>query len=177
MHALAPHLSEETLTYHYGKHHQAYVNLNQLVADSRAGLARKPIQTTTGAIFNNAAQLWNHSFYWQCLSPQGGQKPTGSLAQRLEKTFGSFEQFQTLFTQAVMSAFCSAWVWLVVDPTGALKIVTTANAGTPMTDKCQALLTCDVWEHAYYIDYRNRRADYLKAFWELVNWTFVASSL
>ncbi len=125
-------------------------------------------------MFNNAAQVWNHTFYWHCLSPNGGGEPTGKLAEAINKGFGSFAQFKEEFTKAALSAFGSAWAWLVVDKAQKLKIVTTSNAGTPMTDGLNAILTCDVWEHAYYIDYRNKRPDYLAGFWELVNWEFVA---
>lgn len=180
MGALAPHISEETLEYHYGKHHQAYVNnLNKLVEGTpfEKATLEDIIKQANGAIFNNAAQVWNHTFYWNCLSPEGGAEPTGVVAEKIESTFGSFEQFKEEFTKAAVSAFGSAWAWLVVDKSGQLKIMTTSNAGTPMTEGLHALLTCDVWEHAYYIDYRNRRPDYLTGFWELVNWEFVATQL
>ncbi|TLS77942.1 superoxide dismutase [Fe] [Mariprofundus erugo] len=178
--ALAPYISEETLNYHYGKHHQTYVtNLNNLVANSdSAGLSLEElICTASGGIFNNAAQVWNHSFYWQCLSPEGGQEPDGPLAEQIDATFGSFEAFKQQFTTAALTNFGSGWTWLVKDSAGALAIVNTGNAGNPMTGKQTPLLTCDVWEHAYYIDYRNARAAYLDAFWHIVSWDFVASRL
>lgn len=177
MHALAPHLSEETLSYHYGKHHQTYVNnLNKLVEGTpfAQSTLEEIITKTTGPLFNNAAQIWNHTFYWHCLTPNGGGEPTGALKIAIEHSFGSFAQFQEAFTKAAVGAFGSAWAWLVKTEAKELTIVTTSNAGTPMTAGQQALLTCDVWEHAYYIDYRNRRPDYLNAFWELVNWEFVS---
>lgn len=180
MNALAPHISAETLEYHYGKHHQAYVNnLNKLIEGTPLEKATLEdiIKQEKGPLFNNAAQIWNHTFYWHCLSPNGGGEPTGVLAEKINATFGSFEAFKTQFTQAAASAFGSAWAWLVQAKSGELKIMSTSNAGTPMTEDLTALLTCDVWEHAYYIDYRNRRPDYLTAFWEIVNWEYVASQL
>jgi superoxide dismutase, Fe-Mn family len=178
--ALAPHISEETLEYHYGKHHATYVNnLNKLIAGTaEENLSLETIikQAKPGGLFNNAAQVWNHTFYWNCLSPKGGNEPTGKLADSIAKTFGSFQEFQEKFTQTAIATFGSGWAWLVLDQ-GALKITSTSNAGTPMTEQQLALLTCDVWEHAYYIDYRNARPEYLKAFWALVNWDFVASNL
>lgn len=178
MNALAPYISEETLEYHYGKHHQTYVtNLNKLVEGTpfEKATLEDIIKQATGPLFNNAAQVWNHTLYWHSLSPNGGGEPTGALAEAIQKTFGSFEQFKEAFTKAALGAFGSAWAWLVLDKANQLQIVTTSNAGTPMTDGLRALLTCDVWEHAYYIDYRNRRADYLIGFWELVNWDFAAA--
>ena len=180
MDALAPHISKETLEYHYGKHHKAYVdNLNKLIVDTDfAQLSlEEVIKRSSGSIFNNAAQVWNHTFYWHCLSPNGGGEPTGVLAQNIAKTFGSFEAFKEQFTQAAISTFGSGWAWLAKDSEGQLKITSTSNAQLPMKDGLKALMTCDVWEHAYYIDYRNLRADYLGAFWQLVNWDFVASQL
>ena len=180
MDALSPYISKETLDYHYGKHHNAYVvNLNKLTADTPfAALSlEEVIKQSSGGIFNNAAQVWNHTFYWHCLSPNGGGEPTGALASALISTFGSFEAFKEQFTQTAITTFGSGWAWLVKDQQGQLKIISTSNAGTPMTEGYTALLTCDVWEHAYYIDYRNARPDYLGAFWKLVNWTFVAEQL
>lgn len=177
--ALVPYISEETIEYHYGKHHNAYVtNLNKLIA----GTEFEPlsleaiIMKSQGGIFNNAAQVWNHTFYWHCLSPQGGGEPTGHLAEAIKTHFGSFEAFKEQFTQTAIATFGSGWAWLVQEPEGALRIISTSNAGTPMKEGLTALLTCDVWEHAYYIDYRNARPDYLKAFWSLVNWEFVHSN-
>jgi len=179
--ALAPHISEETLDYHYDKHHAAYVNnLNKLVAgtaDENLSLEELIKKSPAGGIFNNAAQVWNHTFYWHCLSPKGGDEPTGKLASAITKAFGSFDAFKEQFTQAAITTFGSGWAWLVQDKDGELKITSTSNAGTPMTSGQQALMTCDVWEHAYYIDYRNLRPEYLKAFWSLVNWEFVESNL
>ena len=180
MDALAPYISKETLEYHYGKHHNAYVtNLNKLVVDTEFASMTldEIIKHSSGSIFNNAAQVFNHTFYWYCLSPNGGGEPTGKLADALNKTFGSFAAFKEQFTQAAMSTFGSGWAWLVQDDQNHLKIISTSNAGTPMTDGLNALMTCDVWEHAYYIDYRNVRLDYLDAFWKLVNWTFIAEQM
>ncbi len=180
MDALAPHISRETLEYHYGKHHQAYVNnLNKLIADSDFATMslEEVIKKSSGGMFNNAAQVWNHTFYWHCLSPNGGGEPTGKLADAINHTFGSFTAFQEQFTQAAIMTFGSGWAWLVQDKQGNLKITSTSNAGTPMTEGLTALMTCDVWEHAYYIDYRNARPDYLGAFWHLVNWDFIAGNL
>lgn len=177
MNALAPYISQETLEYHYGKHHNTYViNLNKLIENTEyAALSLEDIiKTSTGGVFNNAAQVWNHTFYWHCLSPQGGGEPVGALADAITKTFGSFEQFKEKFTQASITTFGSGWAWLVQDAKGNLSIISTSNAGTPMTEGLTALMTCDVWEHAYYIDYRNARPNYLSAFWNLVNWQFVA---
>jgi Fe-Mn family superoxide dismutase len=177
MDALAPHISQETLEYHYGKHHNAYVvNLNKLIVDTEFASMKLEdiIKTASGGIFNNAAQVWNHTFYWHCLSPKGGDEPTGKLADAINKAFGSFAAFKEQFTQAAISTFGSGWAWLVADAQGQLKITSTSNAATPMTEGLKALLTCDVWEHAYYIDYRNARPNYVTAFWSLVNWDFVS---
>lgn len=177
MDALAPHISEETLQYHYGKHHQAYVtNLNNLIQKTEfADLLLDDIikKSQSGPIFNNAAQVWNHTFYWHCMSHHGGGKPKNSLANALEKTFGSLEQFKDLFSKTAVGTFGSGWAWLVKNADGSLAVTSTSNAGTPMTQNQKALLTCDVWEHAYYIDYRNARPKYVETFWELINWDFV----
>ena len=178
--SLSPHISEETLNYHYGKHHKAYVdklngqiqqtewekaNLEEIVKSSKAGM------------FNNAAQVWNHSFYWNCLSSQGGGAPTGIVALAIDKYFQSFEKFKEQFTNVALTQFGSGWAWLVKEGEE-LKILSTPNAETPLTSfKQKALLTCDVWEHAYYIDYRNARNKYVEAFWNLVNWEFVNKNL
>lgn len=178
--ALAPHISKETLEYHYGKHHATYVNnLNKLVADTPFATMSLDdvILKSSGTIFNNAAQIWNHTFYWHCLSPQGGGEPTGQLADAIVKAFGSFAAFKEQFSQAAITTFGSGWAWLVQDEEGGLKIISTSNAGLPMTSQLTALMTCDVWEHAYYIDYRNSRPDYMGAFWKLVNWKFIADNL
>lgn len=178
MNALAPHISEETLQYHYGKHHKAYVdNLNKLIAntDFAQKTLEEIIKTSEGGIFNNAAQVWNHTFYWNCLTPQSKGTPTGALADKINQAFGSFAQFKERFTQTAITTFGSGWAWLVKKQDGTLDIVSTSNAQTPMTSKQMALLTCDVWEHAYYIDYRNARPQYVDHFWELVNWDFAAA--
>ncbi len=178
--ALAPHISEETLEYHYGKHHNTYVvNLNNLVAgtDFESQSLEDIIKNSDGGIFNNAAQVWNHTFYWNCLSPNGGGEPTGALADAINAKFGSFEQFKKDFSDACVTNFGSGWTWLVKNGSGELEIVKTSNAGCPLTDGLTPLMTCDVWEHAYYIDYRNARPSYVEAFWNLVNWDFVASNL
>lgn len=178
--ALAPHISKETLEYHYGKHHNAYINnLNKLIAGTEfeSMSLEAIIKKSTGGIFNNAAQVWNHTFYWHSLSPNGGGEPTGKVAEAINKTFGSFAAFKEQFSQAAATTFGSGWAWLVQDEQGALKIISTSNAATPMTEKLHALLTCDVWEHAYYIDYRNARPDYINAFWSLVNWSFVEENM
>ena len=178
--ALVPHISKETLEYHYGKHHAAYVNnLNKLIAGTEFEnlTLEEIIKKSTGGIFNNAAQVWNHTFYWHCLSPNGGGEPHGKLADLIKKHFGSFSTFKEQFTQTAITTFGSGWAWLIQDEQGALKLVSTSNAETPMTKKHNALLTCDVWEHAYYIDTRNDRAAYVNHFWNLVNWKFAADNL
>ncbi len=177
--ALAPHMSEETLEYHYGKHHKTYVdNLNKLVQGTEyENMSLEDIiMKSSGGIFNNAAQVWNHTFFWNCLSPQGGGEPSGELADAIRRDFGSFEKFKEQFTDASVKHFGSGWGWLVKTKDGKLAVMSTANAQNPMTDGHKPLLTCDVWEHAYYIDYRNRRADFVNAFWNLVNWKFVESN-
>ncbi len=177
--ALQPHISAETLEYHYGKHHQAYVtNLNNLIPGTEfADMTLEDIiKKSTGGIFNNAAQVWNHSFYWNCLSPHGGGAPQGALAAAINAKWGSFDAFKEAFTKAAIGTFGSGWAWLVKTPAGDLEIVSTSNAATPMTNNQKALLTCDVWEHAYYVDYRNARPKYVEAFWNLVNWQFVSAN-
>lgn len=179
--ALAPHISEETIDYHYGKHHQAYVNnLNAAIAETDHANASLEdiIRASEGGMFNNAAQIWNHTFYWNSLSPNGGGAPTGDLASAIDKAFGSFDEFKTKFTASAGGNFGSGWTWLVKNASGDLEILNTSNAGTPVTDSSiTALLTVDVWEHAYYVDYRNARPEYLKNFWEIVNWEFAAKNL
>jgi Fe-Mn family superoxide dismutase len=178
--ALAPHISAETIEFHYGKHHQTYVdNLNRLTKDTEYAESSLEdiIRSAEGGVFNNAAQVWNHSFYWNCLSPQGGGEPGGALADALKATFGSFDAFRERFTQTAVTTFGSGWAWLVRNADGALAVESTGNAGNPLTAGSTPLLTCDVWEHAYYIDYRNARPAYVEAFWKLVNWEFVASRL
>ena len=176
--ALEPHMSRETLDYHYGKHHKAYVDkVNSLIAGTEFEDAslEELVAESTGEVFNSAAQVWNHTFFWNCLSPRS-QSPGAELERALE-SLGGFESFQDQFDKAASGLFGSGWGWLVKDRQGALKIVTTANANTPVRDGQVALLTCDMWEHAYYIDHRNDRAAYLKNFWPLVNWEFVAANL
>ena len=177
MNALAPHISQETLEYHYGKHHKTYVdNLNKLIpgTDFESLSLEDIIKQASGGIFNNAAQVWNHTFYWNCLSPAGGGEPGGALAEAIDQKFGSFASFKEQFTQCAVTTFGSGWAWLVKNHDGSLELVSTSNAGTPITQGKTALLTCDVWEHAYYIDYRNARPKYVESFWNLVNWDFVA---
>ncbi len=177
--ALAPTLSQETLEYHYGKHHQTYVtNLNNLIpgTEFEAMSLEDIIMKSSGGVFNNAAQVWNHTFYWNCLSPNGGGAPTGALAAAIDAKFGSFEEFKKQFNQSGATNFGSGWTWLVKNADGSLEIFNTSNAGTPMTSGKQALLTLDVWEHAYYIDYRNARPKYLETIWHIVNWDFVAAN-
>lgn len=178
--ALAPHISAETLEYHYGKHHQTYVdNLNKLVAGTpnETKSLEDLIKTTEGGIFNNAAQVWNHTFYWYCMKPKGGGEPTGKIGEAIKKQFGSFDKFKDDFTEAAKTQFGSGWAWLVKKPDGSLAIEKTGNAGNPMTSGHKPIMTCDVWEHAYYIDYRNARPKYVEAFWNLVNWDFVEQQL
>jgi Fe-Mn family superoxide dismutase len=176
--ALEPHISAETLEFHHGKHHQTYVtNLNNLVPGTEfEGLSLEDIirKAPAGGMFNNAAQVWNHTFYWNSLSPSGGGAPSGELAIAIEKTFGSLEAFKDEFTKCAITTFGSGWAWLVKNKDGSLAIVSTGNAGCPLTGEQTPLLTCDVWEHAYYIDYRNARPKYVEAFWSLVNWEFAA---
>jgi len=179
MDALAPTLSQETLEYHYGKHHQAYVtNLNNLIpgTEFESMSLEDIVMKSSGGIFNNAAQVWNHTFYWNCLSPHGGGAPSGALAAAIDAKFGSFEEFKKQFNQAGATNFGSGWTWLVMNADGSLEIFNTSNAGTPMTSGKKALLTLDVWEHAYYIDYRNMRPKYLETMWNIVNWDFVAAN-
>lgn len=178
--ALAPHISKETLEFHYGKHHQTYVTkLNGLVegkSEEHRSL-NELVNDSSGAVFNNAAQIWNHSFYWNCLSPNGGENPSGDIEEAIQKDFGSFEEFQNQFSNAAVTLFGSGWAWLVKSSSGKLEIVQTKDAGNPLTEGQKPLLTCDVWEHAYYIDYRNARPKYLEAFWNLVNWDYVNACL
>ena len=177
--ALAPLISKETLDFHYGKHHAAYVaNLNKLVPGTDfedMTLEEIVKRAKPGPVFNNAAQVWNHTFDWNCLGPKAGGEPGGELAEAIRKDFGSFAKFKEAFTKAAATLFGSGWAWLVRGAGGRLAVVATSNAGNPMTESKTPLLTCDVWEHAYYIDYRNRRPDYIEAFWKLVNWKAVAS--
>jgi Fe-Mn family superoxide dismutase len=180
MDALQPQISKETLEFHYGKHHQTYVtNLNNLIKGSEfENMSLEDIvKKASGGLFNNAAQHWNHSFYWTSLAPKAGGKPAGAIAGGIDKKWGSFDAFKEAFTKSALANFGSGWTWLVKKADGSLDIANTSNAATPLTTADKPLLTCDVWEHAYYIDYRNRRPDYLGAFWNLVNWDFAAKNL
>lgn len=178
MDALQPHISSETLEFHYGKHHQAYVtNLNNLIKNTEFENAslEEIVKKSSGGIFNNAAQVWNHTFYWNCLKPNGGGMPAGGLLAAINAKWGSFEKFKEEFSKSCISNFGSGWTWLVKSG-DSVDIVNTSNAGTPLTGSNKPLLTCDVWEHAYYIDYRNARAKYVEMFWNLVNWDFVTKN-
>jgi superoxide dismutase, Fe-Mn family len=179
--ALSPHISEETLDYHHGKHHQAYVNnLNTLIEGSPLAQQNldEIVKTQSGAIFNNAAQIWNHTFYWHSLAPKAGGNPHGKVAELIHQHFGSFDAFKEQFSKAAAGQFGSGWAWLVSDPkNGHIFIETTANAGCPLVEGYKPILTCDVWEHAYYIDYRNARPKYIEAWWSLVNWEFANQNL
>ena len=175
--ALEPHLSKETLEYHYGKHHQTYItNLNNLIKGTEFENAplEEIVKKSSGGLFNNAAQTWNHTFYWLGFTPKGQGKPAGALAAAIDAKWGSFEKFQEAFNTVAAGTFGSGWAWLVKNADGSLDLVSTSNAATPLTTDATPLLTCDVWEHAYYIDYRNSRPNYLKGFWEIVDWDAVA---
>lgn len=177
--ALAPHISKETLEFHYGKHHQTYVTtLNTLIKGTE--FAELPlediIKKSSGPIFNNSAQIWNHTFYWNGMKPAGGGAPSGAVADAINAKWGSFDAFKEAFTKSCLGNFGSGWTWLVKKSDGSVDIVNTTGAATPLTGADKALLTCDVWEHAYYIDYRNLRAKYVETFWGLVNWEFVAGN-
>jgi Fe-Mn family superoxide dismutase len=177
--ALEPVISRETLEYHYGKHHRTYVtNLNNMIpgTDFEGMSLEDVIMKASGGVFNNAAQVWNHTFYWNCLSPNGGGEPGGALAEAIDRTFGSLGDFKEAFNKAAATNFGSGWTWLVKNDDGSIEIVSTSNADTPMTGGKTALLTVDVWEHAYYIDYRNARPKYLEEIWKLINWDFVMSN-
>ena len=178
--ALAPHISAETIEYHYGKHHQAYVtNLNKLIdgtPDAEKSL-EELIGASSGGVFNNAAQIWNHTFYWNCLSPKGGGEPTGGVKSAIDAAFGSFKDFREQFSTKAATLFGSGWCFLVKKGDGSLAIEQLPNAGCPVATGDTALLTCDVWEHAYYVDYRNARPKYIEEFWKLVNWDHVGSCL
>lgn len=177
--ALEPHISAETIEFHYGKHHQTYVtNLNNLIKGTEFENASLEdiVKKSSGGIFNNAAQVWNHTFYWNGLKPNGGGVPSGALADAINAKWGSFDEFKKAFTQCAVTTFGSGWAWLVKNADGSLDLVSTSNAATPLTGDARPLLTCDVWEHAYYIDYRNARAGYVEKFWNIVNWDFVAGN-
>ena len=178
--ALNPHISTETLEFHYGKHHAGYVKkLNAAIQNTENAekSLEEIIKTGKGGVFNNAAQIWNHTFYWNSMSPEGGGEPSGAIVDAINKNFGSFSDFKEKFTASASSLFGSGWTWLVKNPDGSLSVEQTFNAGCPLTGNQKPLLTCDVWEHAYYIDYRNVRPDYIKAFWNLVNWKFANQNL
>jgi Fe-Mn family superoxide dismutase len=177
--ALAPSISQETLEYHYGKHHQTYVtNLNNLIKGTEfENLSlEENIKKSSGGIFNNSAQVWNHTFYWNSLTPTGKGAPSGALADAINAKWGSFDKFKEEFTKSAVGNFGSSWTWLVKKADGSLDIVNTSNAATPLTTDAKALITCDLWEHAYYIDYRNVRPKYLETFFKLANWDFAAAN-
>jgi Fe-Mn family superoxide dismutase len=174
--ALQPTMSAETLEFHYGKHHQAYVtNLNNLIKGTEfENLSLEEIiKKSQGGVFNNSAQVWNHTFFWNCMKPQGGAAPTGPVADAINAKWGSFDKFKEEFQKSAVSNFGSGWTWLVKKTDGTVDIVNTSNAGTPLTTENKALLTVDVWEHAYYIDYRNARPKFVESWWNIVNWDFV----
>jgi superoxide dismutase, Fe-Mn family len=178
--ALAPHISAETLEYHHGKHHKTYVdNINNLIQGTpwEAKTLEDIIRGAEGGIFNNGAQVWNHTFYWNSIAPGKGGEPTGKIADALKQAFGSFADFKDRFSKACLGQFGSGWAWLVKDGGGKLAIEATSNAQNPLREGKSPILTCDVWEHAYYIDYRNARAKYVESFWNLVNWDFVNKNL
>jgi Fe-Mn family superoxide dismutase len=178
--ALQPHISAETLEYHHGKHHQTYVtNLNNLIKGTEyENLSLEEIiKKSTGGLFNNSAQVWNHTFFWNCMSPNGGGAPTGKVADAINAKWGSFDKFKEEFNKSALGNFGSGWTWLVQKTDGSVDIVNTSNAGTPLTTSDKPLLTADVWEHAYYIDYRNARAKFLDAFWNVANWDYVNQNM
>ena len=178
--ALEPHISANTLSFHYGKHHAGYVKKLNAAIEKDASLQGKSLEelvnSTSGGVFNNAAQVWNHTFYWNSMSPNGGGAPTGDLAAAIDAAFGSFDEFKAAFGAAAGGQFGSGWAWLVKNADGGLEIVTSSNAGTPLTDDVTPILTCDVWEHAYYLDYQNGRGNYVAAWWSLVNWDFAVAN-
>lgn len=177
--ALEPHISAETLEFHHGKHHATYVTkLNGLVegTDLASKSLEEIIKSSDGGVFNNAAQIWNHTFYWNSLSPNGGGEPTGDLADAINAKWGSFAEFKAAFNDKAVNNFGSSWTWLVKAADGSLDIVNTSNAGTPITGDLVPLITVDLWEHAYYIDYRNVRPNYLEGFWALANWEFATAN-
>jgi len=179
-HALEPHISAETLDLHYGKHNQTYVDkLNGLIegTEFEGKSLIDIVKTSSGAVFNNAGQMLNHDIYWQCMSPNGGGEPSGALADKINDTFGDFQSFKQKFTDAAVNVFGSGWAWLVQTPDGKLEIKTTSNAGNPVTEGDTPLLGCDMWEHSYYVDYRNARPKYMEAFWAVVNWDYAAAQL
>ncbi|HEX7411709.1 MAG TPA: superoxide dismutase [Bacteroidales bacterium] len=179
--ALEPQISKKTIEFHYGKHHQTYVTkLNSLIPGTpfeQATSLEPLVMKAEGPIFNNAAQVWNHTFYWEGFSARRNTSPPGKLLDLINRDFGSFEAFQVKFAEAGTNQFGSGWAWLVAKPDGSLAITATSNAANPMRDGLRPLLTCDVWEHAYYLDYQNRRPDYINAFWQLVDWDLVGKRL
>src|SRR6185503_19403560 len=178
--SLAPHYSKETLEYHHGKHHNAYVvNLNNLQKGTEFEnmTLEEIIKKSSGGIYNNSTQVWNHTFFWNCMKPAGGGQPSGALAAAIDKKWGGYPAFRDAFVKSAVGNFGSGWTWLVKKPDGSVDIVNTSNAATPLTGTDKPVLTCDVWEHAYYIDYRNKRPDYVAAFWNLVNWDFAGQNL
>lgn len=182
--ALAPIISEETFDYHYGKHHAAYVNnLNKLIKDTElseesvATIIDKSFKDQNVALFNNTAQHWNHTFFWHCLSPNGGKKPNGKIAELIDRDFGGFENFKTQFSQTAVKLFGSGWAWLAMNAQNKLEIIPMKEANTPLIQGKKPLMTIDVWEHAYYIDYRNARPKFVESFWEIVNWDFANQNL
>lgn len=180
MNALEPHISRETLEFHYGKHHQTYVtNLNDLIKGTQHEnqSLEEIVKTSSGKVFNNGAQVWNHTFYWNSMAPKAGGKPSGEVARALDQQFGSFDEFKKKFTAAAVGHFGSGWAWLTRNSDGSLGIESMSDAKNPMTEGRKPILTCDLWEHAYYIDYRNARAKYVDAFWNMVNWDFAAKNL
>ncbi len=177
--ALAPFLSAETFDFHWGKHHAAYVtNLNKLVegTDLAGKSLEELIKTAQGPVFNNAAQMWNHTFFWHCMSPDGGSSPKEALGEAIDRSFGSFTAFRDKFTASATGLFGSGWCWLARDASGALEILPLSNADTPLAHGKTPVLTVDVWEHAYYIDYRNARAKFVEGFWEVTNWDYAAKA-
>ena len=180
MDALQPYISKETLDFHYGKHHAAYVNnLNKLVVGTAFENASLEdiVKKAGGGIFNNGAQVWNHTFYWNCMSPEGDRTPSGALLNAIKSDFGSFDEFKDKFSTAAATLFGSGWAWLVKSDAGKLEIVQESNAGNPLTKGLEPIMTCDVWEHAYYIDKRNRRPAYIDDFWNLVDWETIGKRL
>ena len=177
--ALSPFISKETLEFHYGKHHQTYVtNLNNLIkgTEFEAASLEDIVKKSAGGVFNNAAQVWNHTFYWNSMKPNGGGAPTGALADAINAKWGSFEKFKEEFTKCAVGTFGSGWAWLVKKADGTLDLVSTSNAGTPLTTDVTPIMTCDVWEHAYYVDTRNARPKYVENFWNVVNWDFASKN-
>ena len=179
LNALEPHISRETMEFHYGKHHKTYVEkLNELIKGTEFENAtlEDMMRRAKGKIYNNAAQTWNHTFFWQCMSPQGGGQPSGAFSKAVDASFGSFDQFKKKFSDSAAELFGSGWTWLVKRGDGTLTIEPESNADAPLGWDHRPLLTLDVWEHAYYIDYRNKRPDFIKAFWNVVNWDFAAKN-